>query len=1108
MMKHILTIISSAFLFLLPLGLYAQQAGAPRTINGIVSDDLGPMMSVNVSIEDRNGRTIRGVVTDHSGAFLLNVPDEDDLTIVASYVGYKTQRIPYTGQRTLNITMQSQSTQMQGIIVEAERDQPLDGFGLDPTTQGTATEKIDIAQFQEMAVTSVEDMLIGKIAGMDIVGGGDPGTSSTIRIRGTSSLNANNEPLIVIDGVPQNVSIDPDFDFADADVEAFGSLVNIAPNDIQSIEVLKDAAATALWGDKAANGVLIIKTKEGGNHTPRFSISEKVSYSFAPKKFPLLNGSEYSTLIQDAMWNWTRDGGFAADRLNKLKGQRDILYDQSWQYYDEYSRNTDWLDLVTQDGINSNTDFAMSGGGDKATYRFSLSYNNEKGTTIGVDYTRITSRLNVTYKFSNKFRVTSNFSYLESTRNRPFEGHKDTGDELGSPRSIAMKKMPNMSPYVLDEFGNYTDEYFTAPDGNVLQSGMANPVAQVNESMNRTFDRNIGASFSTEYNFMNGPKTGNLTGSAQLAFNLYTTRNHKYLPESVINVPWSHNNYNKGTEGLNNSVVTYMQLQLRYNKMFKKRHSISATVTEQLEAKVSNSYSVSTSGNSAAEVSLPSAGGKVTAMGSGRSMNRTLGLVGTVSYNYDRRYFITFTSRLNANSDRALGSKWSKPRLNVNGRWNVHNEKWLKSAVGQDKWLNEIVFGASFGRSENIQGIAKTTGTYNDSGYYGQGNWVSILPEQMQLYNIQPELKTMFNVSFQGLLLKGKIFIDVNYYTEKTKNQTQENARIPSNTGFTQLRVYNSGIVGNRGFDGSINFRDILVFGKRGDKEGVDKRVRISLDNVNFSRNRNRIIELPSNIKAERYTLGNGNLAKKVIVNTPVGSIYGFQFGGIYQNYDETVSLDQYGNQMKDLHGNLITTMVGNRRTRPGDVRYVDQNYDGVIDEYDIVYLGNSYPSVIGGLTLRINWRSFTFRTSMQMRLGNVIFNDARLNSEQMGDANNQSTNALARWRYEGEITEIPRALWGTNYNSLVSDLYIEDGSFFKIKDVTLNYRLPRKFVQKLGLQSANVFFNAYNILTLTKYSGVDPEVGMTNEKAFSITKDISKTPPARRIAFGLSFEF
>lgn len=1094
-MKHILTIISTALLTILPLALPAQQ-NAPGIIRGVVSDDLGALFGATVTWENKDGRTINGTATDMTGAYLLAVPEgQTGLTLSFSYVGYKTKEFAYTGQPRLDVTLEQNAITLGEAVVTAERVKTADDWGQDKNTIGYATESIDVSQFQEMAVVSVEDMLIGKIAGLDIIGDGDPGTLSTIRIRGTASLNANNEPLIVVDGVPQDMSIDSDFDFSDATVENFGTLVNISPNDIQNIEVLKDAAAVALWGDQAANGVLLITTKQGGAHTPYFNISEKVHVTLKPTKYSLLNGPQYKVLMQDAMWNWIRDGEFAASRVNTLNNQKDILYDKAYNYFDEYNQNTDWLDLVTQLAVNNDTDFAMSGGGNKVKYRFSLSYSTTGSSTVGADFERITSRLKVDYNFSSKFRVNSSFHYAESTRNQPYERKVDNNWEIEPPRQIALKKMPNMSPWVIDSEGNQTDEYFTAPNTSVLQSSLPNPLALVEESMNRMYARDIGASFSTQYDLFRG-----FNASATVSFDMRTQRQNQFLPQSAVNVKWSDGQYNRGNESLNNNSKTFINLQLRYRVPMPKNHNLNLSLGEQITAETNNSYSLTTAGNGAFEVSLPSSGGKVTGMGSGRGMYRNIGVVALASYTFREKYSLTLSGRVSANSDNALGSKWGKFNPAFNWRWNMEKEPWIK----QIKWIERLNIKGSLGRTERRQDLTKTTGTYVESGWYGKEAWVGIYPEQIQLFNITPEIVTSMDFSLGGELFKnGKLNFDFHYYQSQTKNLTQEDAIIPSSSGFSKLRVYNSGKIQNRGYEGSITINDVVTFAKK-----KKNPVRITLQNINFARNRNRMLELPSNMEPERYTLGNGNVARKVIAGTPVGSIYGFGFDGIYQDYTEVYARDIHGNIMTDIEGKPVSTKIGGSWTmRAGDVRYKDQNYDGNINEYDIIYLGNSYPSIIGGATLVLRWRGLMFRTSFAMRLGHYVYNKARLSTEQMNNANNQSTNALARWRYKGEITEIPRALWGTNYNSLVSDLYVEDASFFKIKDVTISYNIPKNFVNKIGLQRANVFFNAYNLLTFTKYTGVDPEITFDG-KAFGFAEDNSKTPPARRFAVGFTFDF
>lgn len=279
-------------------------------------------------------------------------------------------------------------------------------LGISAREQSSATQKVSMEDLVAVApVTSIEDALQGQLGGVDIVlGGGDPGARASIQIRGGSTLNANAEPLIVVDGVPYPAEIDDNTDFSTINNDDLGALLNISPQDIESIEVLKDAAATAVWGTSGANGVLVIKTKQGVQGKTRFSFSSKFSAKFEPETIPMLNGNQYSALVSEALWNSANYIGLAnsTSYLQMLYGSPEIGYQPDWTYFDEYNQNTDWLSEVRRNTQSWENTFSMSGGGERATYRFSLGYLDEGGTTVGTDFSRLNSSLNVNYKFSDK----------------------------------------------------------------------------------------------------------------------------------------------------------------------------------------------------------------------------------------------------------------------------------------------------------------------------------------------------------------------------------------------------------------------------------------------------------------------------------------------------------------------------------------------------------------------------------------------------------------------------------------------------------------------------------------------------------------------------------
>ncbi len=388
-----------AVLLLTGLEAYAQRL----VVSGKVTEDFGgmeePITGVNVNVVNSQNRSVGGTITNLDGVYNLSIPVQDkNLTLVYSFIGMKTKRVKYTGQKQVNVKMESNVETLQEVAVVAKRIDRND-MGITQKEQVSATQKIKMDDLiASSPVSSVEEALQGKLGGVDIIsGGGDPGARSSIHIRGTNSLNSSSEPLIVIDGVPYTTNIDEDFDFSTANNEDLGALLNIAPTDIESIEVLKDASATAIWGTKGANGVLMITTKKGSMGKTNFSFSSKFTAKFEPKSIPMLNGNEYVALMQEAIWNSANYIGMGSTNkyLKLLFDTPEIGYNKEWKYFDEYNQDTDWLSEVRQTALTWDNNFSMSGGGEKANYRLSLGYLSDGGTTIGTGLKRLNSSVNI-----------------------------------------------------------------------------------------------------------------------------------------------------------------------------------------------------------------------------------------------------------------------------------------------------------------------------------------------------------------------------------------------------------------------------------------------------------------------------------------------------------------------------------------------------------------------------------------------------------------------------------------------------------------------------------------------------------------------------------------
>ena len=321
-----------------------------------------------------------------------------------------------------------------------------------------------------------------------------------------------------------------------------------------------------------------------------------------------------------------------------------------------------------------------------------------------------------------------------------------------------------------------------------------------------------------------------------------------------------------------------------------------------------------------------------------------------------------------------------------------------------------------------------------------------------------------------------------------------KDTKLPTTTGYGSVKYINSGKMSNKGVE--IRF-EYQIF--------RNKDWTISA-NANISRNINKVKELPSTWVMDNYSFGNGNYALRIVENAPVGSFYGYKYLGVYQNVEETYARDAQGQVMYDWQGNVITMRNGTVQTYPGDAKYEDVNHDGVINENDIVYLGNANPKFFGGGGFQIRWKDLTLTTFFYGRYGQKVINGARISLENMYGKNNQSTAVLHRWRAEGDQTDIPRALYGMGYNYLGSDRFVEDASFIRLKTLSLSYNFPKKWLKKWGISKLNVFATGYDLFTWTKYKGQDPEVSMPS--ATSLVRDNATTPVSRRFAVGLNLDF
>ena len=1056
-----------------------------KVITGTVTEMLGksktPIIGANVVLVNTQNRYIKGAVTDMDGNYTLQVPaNAGKLKIRASYIGMQTQTVNYTGQSVQNFLLSSSDSKtLKEVTITSRR---VDRMGVSKLEQTSSLQTLQVSEIVEQTpVGSIEEALQGQISGLDINLGGDPGARSSIRIRGTSTLDGDAEPLIVVDGVPYDTEISEGFSFQTANEEDFGALLNIAPSNIESIDVLKDASATAIYGSKGANGVLLINTKRGARGKTNFTFSTKFTVKKEPKSIPLLNGGQYTSLMQDEFWNAANSKGIgsATNELDKLFNSSEINYDPTYKYYDEYNCDTDWLDAVKQDAYVTDNNFSMSGGGEKATYRFALGYYNEQGTTKGTGLTRFSSQLKITYNFSDRLRVHTDFSFTNTDKD---------ANVLDNARSMAMKKMPNLSPYWIDdETGEPTDRYFT-PQSD-FQGGYSsnyNPVALVDLGYNKTTIREEKMTVTMEYNF-----PFHLRFSGWVSLNMRTNKNKKFLPQEATGVLWNNANGDRSTDATSDAFSLQSECKLIYNNVFADKHSLTGTAIFRTKQSQSFSDTSETYGNASSNLSDPVVGSVVASAGSGNSESRSVAFLGQVVYSFDNRYVAKASINYEGNSAMGRNNRFgSYPAFGL--AWNFNNEHFW--GEGFKKIFTEGKLRGSLGWSGKApSGSAKYYGAYSSLGEYM--DMQALYPTRMQLDKLKWQSTREWDFGIDVRLFD-RLNITFDYYDKKTSDLLLANTSLPVTTGYNKIAWINSGVLSNKGAE--LRF-DYMVVKKKDWSLSV---------NANVSRNINTVEELPSTYKYENYTFGNGNYALRILEGAPIGAFYGYRYLGVYQNTQETYALDVDGNVMYDYKGNPIVMRNGSERAFPGDAKYEDINHDGVINENDIVYLGNANPKLIGGGGFQLKYKDFTLTTFFYGRFGQKVINKARMNLESMYGTNNQSTAVLHRWRSEGDETDIPRALYGMGFNYLGSDRFVEDATFVRLKTLSLSWNVPKALLKKLnwGVSRANVFITGYDLFTWTSYKGQDPEVSLP--AATKLVEDNATTPVSKRFAFGLTLNF
>ena len=1139
-----------------------------RRISGTVADDIDVIIGANVVELDKNNRIVSQTVTDMNGNFTMNIKDPNN-TLKVSYIGYKNFTQKLGTKNVFKITLQDNTKTMTEVKVTAKQKAPTTGLDIPAREYAGAVAKFNMSDVEGLAFESVDQALQGQIPGLDIVpNSGNLGSGTTMRLRGTSTINGNAQPLIVVNDhifeLPDDAQ-DVNFETMDNE-EQFSTLLNVNPEDIESITVLKDAATAAKWGIRGSNGVIEIKLRRGHRGPTRVAFSYRFNGTWQPDGYEMLNGDGYTMMLKEAYYNPKQ----IPTSLPELDYNTEMPY-----IYNHFSHNTDWVNEVTRMGKEHKYYVTLSGGGEKATFRISAGYDKSTGSVIGQSLDRFSTATALDYWVSDRIKFSSNINLTFTTNKKNLKDHDSDG-----PLYRAYNAMPNMSVWEYDRYGIKTGNYFnmlplaanygTSGSGRKENDGTmtsydlndmffnGNPVARAQKAWNKERQYNLTPQFSIEYKLLGTEDDQhrlNYVGDVQL--NIYNTSSDEYCPSELKTMDWywgAENSTNLGSNERNYvSNDEYKSLEfttrhdLRYYSGFaNKDHSLSGLLRFEM-ATGSSSKQNTGLWNVPDGITDPTVVALLRAAGASNGEWRSQSYFGQLHYSYKSKYSLDATARIDGSTNFGKGSKYGL-FPSVGGRWNISDENWMQWSK---KVISMLAFRPTWGITGNTGGGSfNQYNKYASDGYYN-GHTV-VRPENLSLTQIRWEKTKQWNLGINLGLFDDIVTAEFEVYDKKTTDLLMDNLRIPSANGFNYLSKVNAGTMRNKGWEMNVSTARIAKVGKFAMKL-----------RANIAQNFNEVEEMdPLILEAlngsETYQPGNLNYNQRVQVGNALGSIYGLRYKGVYRyDYDhngytqssiaaygyaehENSGYDAKGNPINtaaaalrrgenatcpiafDADGNMLTDAKGiplpmyycynesyRYQFQGGDAIYEDVNHDGQIDRYDMVYLGNSNPKCNGGFGIQLYYDRFSLNTGFNFRMGNQIVNTMRMQLESMLNNNNQSYATTWRWRKNGDITEIPRALsrvHGYNsYNSLPSDRYVEDGDYLRLQYVQLSYDFDAKKLKKYGINNLKLFASVNNLWCWTKYTGVDPDV---SPQGFAVSKDGGRTPRTKSFTCSINLGF
>ena len=980
---------------LLPMCMFAQQI----TVQGVVKDQTGETV-IGASVMDKG--TTNGTITGIDGDFSLNMSPNG--TLVVSFVGYKTQEVQVKGQKQLQVVLSEDAEMLDEVVVI--------GYGTMKKSDLTgAVSSIGNKDIKDSPVSNLGQAIQGKISGVQIVDAGKPGDNVSIKIRGLGSIN-NCDPLVVIDGVPTDLGL---------------SSLNMA--DVERLDVLKDASATAIYGSRGANGVVMITTKRGTEGKGKLAVSANYSFQNATNVPSLLNAAQYAELSNDMMVNSGRNPN------------------PEWANPSELGAGTDWVDELLRTGVMQNYTVSYSGGNEKSHYYVSGGFLDQSGIVKSVNYRRFTFQSNSDAQVLKWLKFSNNITFSADTKK---SGSYNIGD--------ALKALP-IYP-VKNEDGSWS-----GPDGNSEWYGSTrNPIGPTELNKSQTDGYNFLANLTAELTFTKWLKFKSTFGyDAKFWFIDNFTPKYNWKP-----TPTEETSRYKS----DNKSFTYLwDNYFLFDHTFAEKHRVGLMAGMSAQWNTNDYLNAQKNVFMFDNVHEMDNGEEMYAIGGNETEWALLSYMARVNYSYEDRYLLTATIRRDGSSRFGKKHRWGTfPSVSV--AWRASQEKWFP----KNDYINDLKVRAGYGvtGSQASVGNYSYLASYNTSVYpfgISSGNQTALVSSTLANPYIHWEEVAQTNIGFDASLFNSRVMFSFDAYLKETRDMLVK-ASIPITSGFedTTTTYTNAGKVRNQGIEMSLH--TINLTGELGWET-----------NLTATYNKNKIKDLNSDVPYYINQINNSYVTM-LAKDYPINVFYGYVTDGIFQNQSE------------------VNTHAVQPGAEPGDIRFRDLNNDGVINDSDRTVIGNPNPSWLFSMNNSLSYKGFELSVFLQGIAGNKIYNANNIDNTGMAAAYNQTTDVLKRWQGEGTSNSMPRAVFGDpNQNTRVSDRFVENGSYLRLKNITLSYTFPKQWLQKAQIENARLSLSCENVATITGYSGFDPEVGINGI-------DQNRYPISRTFSLGLNFNF